>query len=146
MRLGFYTRPANAYFELQELLGKDMFQKALLEYMNRWNGKHPIPSDFFLTFNDVVGEDLSWLFDDLMQTTKKMDYKLIGVSNSNFSLKNNGQISAPVNVVAYKNSEVVFNNWYNGFKGDKKFDVDLRGVDKLVIDPEGYMVEFIRNN
>ena len=30
--------------------------------MNRWNGKHPIPQDFFFTFNDVVGEDLSWFW------------------------------------------------------------------------------------
>ncbi len=61
-RLGFYNRPANAYYEIKELLGEELFQKGLLEYVNRWNGKHPIPQDFFFTFNDVVGEDLSWFW------------------------------------------------------------------------------------
>lgn len=61
-RTAFYRRPASAYMELMEMLGKDVFKKALLEYMRRWNGKHPIPWDFFNTFNNVVGKDLSWFF------------------------------------------------------------------------------------
>ncbi|MCP5064473.1 MAG: M1 family metallopeptidase, partial [Ignavibacteriae bacterium] len=62
IRTGFYNRPANAYRELELLLGRDLFKKALLEYMDRWNEKHPIPQDFFFTFNDVVGEDLTWFW------------------------------------------------------------------------------------
>jgi aminopeptidase N len=60
VRTGFYDRPAAAYNELQNLLGAPLFKKALLEYINRWHGKHPIPLDFFYTFNNVCGEDLSW--------------------------------------------------------------------------------------
>jgi Peptidase family M1 domain len=61
-RLGFYDRPANAYYALNELLGDELFKKGLLEYMSRWIGKHPLPQDFFFTFNDVVGEDLTWFW------------------------------------------------------------------------------------
>ena len=62
IRVAFYNKPASAYFELMELLGRDTFKKAMLEYMNRWNGKHPIPYDFFNTINDAAGEDLSWFW------------------------------------------------------------------------------------
>ncbi len=62
MRIAFYNRPANAYRELMHLLGRDLFRKALREYITRWNGKHPLPYDFFFTFNDVAGEDLSWFW------------------------------------------------------------------------------------
>jgi aminopeptidase N len=61
-RNNFYNRPAVAYEELRNLLGDELFHKALREYMNRWHEKHPIPYDFFFTFNDVVGEDLSWFW------------------------------------------------------------------------------------
>ena len=61
-RLGFYDKPAVIYYELMELLGKENFKGALLEFMDRWKGKHPLPQDFFFTFNDVVGEDLSWFW------------------------------------------------------------------------------------
>jgi len=62
LRTGFYSRPSTAYFELKELLGERLFKKALIEYMDRWNGKHPIPLDFFFTFNEVAGEDLTWFW------------------------------------------------------------------------------------
>ena len=55
-----YNRPAMAYEYLQDLLGDEMFRKAMQEYIARWHGKHPIPYDFFFTFNNVSGEDLSW--------------------------------------------------------------------------------------
>lgn len=61
-RNNFYSRPANAYEELRVLLGDELFNKALLEYMNRWHEKHPIPYDFFFTFNDFLMEDLSWFW------------------------------------------------------------------------------------
>ncbi len=61
-RTAFYNRPACAYRELEELLGRKLFKKALLEYMKRWHGKHPIAWDFFFTINDAVGKDLSWFW------------------------------------------------------------------------------------
>jgi len=57
-----YYRPELAYRFLQNLLGNDLFKKALHEYINRWNGKYPSPYDFFFTFNDIAGEDLSWFW------------------------------------------------------------------------------------
>ena len=61
-RLGFYDKPTNAYYELVELLGEELFKRALLEFINRWYGKHPLPQDFFFTFDHVAGEYLSWFW------------------------------------------------------------------------------------
>jgi hypothetical protein len=57
-----YFRPAASYNTLKELLGDELFKKAFQEYIKRWNGKHPMPYDFFNTFNDVAKEDLSWFW------------------------------------------------------------------------------------
>ncbi len=57
-----YFRPSQAYAFLEDLLGKEKFKAALQEYMRRWNGKHPIPYDFFQSFNDATKEDLSWFW------------------------------------------------------------------------------------
>ncbi len=57
-----YFRPAVAYAQLQEVLGKEKFRQVLQDYMRRWNGKHPIPYDFFYSFNAAAGEDLSWFW------------------------------------------------------------------------------------
>jgi len=57
-----YYRPEIAYRVLQNILGDKLFKKALQEYIIRWNGKYPSPYDFFFTFNEVAGEDLSWFW------------------------------------------------------------------------------------
>ncbi len=61
-RIASYARSGIAYFMLRETLGDELFKKALHTYMNRWAGKHPLPYDFFFSFNDATGEDLSWFW------------------------------------------------------------------------------------
>lgn len=59
-RMASYQRPALAYQFLQEILGRDLFRSTLQEYIRRWNGKHPIPNDFFNSFENFLNMDLSW--------------------------------------------------------------------------------------
>jgi hypothetical protein len=60
-RYNAYIKAAYFYNMLRDYLGNELFLKALHEYMNRWNGKHPIPYDFFNSMSSAVGEDLTWL-------------------------------------------------------------------------------------
>ncbi len=55
-----YQRPQAAYLGLLDLLGYETFHKCMVEYMDRWKGKHPIPQDFFNTWNGVSGQNLDW--------------------------------------------------------------------------------------
>ncbi len=57
-----YSRPGTAYLMLQNVLGEKLFAKALQEYIRRWHHKHPIPYDFFFTFDEVSRQDLSWFW------------------------------------------------------------------------------------
>jgi Peptidase family M1 domain len=59
-----YGKATLGYFALKDLLGEAMFKKCLHEYMDRWNGKHPIPWDFFYTFNNVSGKNLNWFWNN----------------------------------------------------------------------------------
>jgi hypothetical protein len=57
-----YGKPGIFYWTLQNLLGDEVYFKCLHAYMDRWHGKHPIPYDFFNTFNNVSGQNLDWFF------------------------------------------------------------------------------------
>jgi hypothetical protein len=57
-----YVRPALAYHFLRDALGDSLYKVALISYMERWNGKHPIPYDFFNSFSNITNQDLSWFF------------------------------------------------------------------------------------
>ncbi len=45
-----------------EVLGAAAFDDAFREYTRRWAFKHPTPSDFFKTMEDVSGKRLDWFF------------------------------------------------------------------------------------
>lgn len=55
-----YFRPGVAYALLKNMLGDEKFKRTLQEYMRRWNGKHPVPYDFFYSFNEASGQNLNW--------------------------------------------------------------------------------------
>ncbi|MDH7604876.1 MAG: M1 family metallopeptidase [Melioribacter sp.] len=71
-----YRRPAAAYEFLRNLLGDDLFKKSLHEYIKRWNGKHPVPYDFFFTFNEVSKQNLDWFWKAWFFDTKYPDLSI----------------------------------------------------------------------
>ena len=57
-----YSKAAAAFYTLRDVLGKEVFQQSLIEFIRRWEGKHPTAYDLFFTFNDVSGENLDWFW------------------------------------------------------------------------------------
>ncbi len=59
-----YGKPSLSYLALKDMLGDDLFKKALHGYMDRWHGKHPIPWDYFNSMSNVSGKNLTWFFNN----------------------------------------------------------------------------------
>jgi hypothetical protein len=57
-----YGKASLGYLAAKDLLGDALFKKCLHAFMDRWHGKHPIPWDFFNTFNNVSGRNLNWFW------------------------------------------------------------------------------------
>lgn len=74
-----YGKAALAYLALKDLLGDAQFAKCLHAYMDRWHGKHPIPWDFFYTFNNVNEKSLDWFWKNWFFSTNYMDLELTHV-------------------------------------------------------------------
>ena len=68
-----YYKPATVLVALRGVLGTDTFNKAYKEYVRRWAYKHPTPYDFFNTFENVSGRDLSWFWRSWFFETWKLD-------------------------------------------------------------------------
>jgi hypothetical protein len=106
-----YNRPSIAYEELRDMLGDDLFIKALQEYIYRWNGKHPTPYDFFFTFNDVTGQDLTWYWKPWFFENGYPDLAIekIEVANNKIriSIRRIGNIPTPIKLkVVYENETI----------------------------------------
>lgn len=62
MFINSYPKPAMGYLYVKDLLGDDLFFKALHHYIRTWNGRHPIPFDFFNCMNEGSGKNLNWFW------------------------------------------------------------------------------------
>ena len=47
---------------MKDYLGDELFTKALHYYIKNWNGKHPIPYDFFYSMNIGAGKNMDWFW------------------------------------------------------------------------------------
>jgi aminopeptidase N len=73
-----YRKTATMLYNLQYVLGDDLFLSAMQHYFNQWKFCHPYPEDFRNSITQVVKYDMSWFFDQWLETNKKLDYKICG--------------------------------------------------------------------
>jgi Peptidase family M1 domain len=99
-----YGKPSLSYLALKDLLGDNLFKKALHNYMNNWNGKHPIPWDYFYSMEKGSGKDLDWFFYNWFFTPGYIDLDLAKVDKTSktyvLDIRNIGGFAVPFDVVA----------------------------------------------
>ena len=99
-----YGKASLGYLAMKDLLGDDLFKKCLHEYMNRWHGKHPLPWDFFFTFNDVTKKNLNWFWSNWFFSHNYIDLAVKSTTRSgndySVAIENIGGMPAPVNIIA----------------------------------------------
>ncbi len=145
-----YYKAAISIKHLEKYLGTDEFDRIMQEFYNKWQFKHPYPEDVREFFEKETNKDLSWFFDGLISSTKKLDYSIVNYKLSNdkyiITLKNNGQIAAPIPVSAINNDEIVKTIWVEGFEDTKEVSFPKKEYTKFSIDPEYYTLDYKRRN
>lgn len=98
-----YGKPALGYLAVKDLLGDDLFKKCLHEYMEHWNGKHPIPWDFFNSFNSTSGKNLNWFWSNWFFSNHYLDLAIqkADKTSSGYSamIENIGGMASPFDLM-----------------------------------------------
>ena len=98
-----YGKPSLGYLAVKEMLGDVLFKKCLHEYMSRWNGRHPLPWDFFNTFNNASGKNLDWFWTNWFFSNYYIDLSVKNVSKTTtgytLTVDNIGGMAAPFDVL-----------------------------------------------
>ncbi|MES2838424.1 MAG: M1 family metallopeptidase [Bacteroidota bacterium] len=74
-----YHKTATMLHNLQYVLGDTLFQNAMKHYFNQWKIAHPYVEDFKNSIINYTKVDLNWFFDQWLETTKSIDYKIKSV-------------------------------------------------------------------
>lgn len=97
-----YGKPSLSYLALKDMLGDQIFKKALHGYMDRWHGKHPIPWDYFNSMSNITGKNLDWFFNNWFFTNYYIDLSVKGVTKAaggyTVAIKNVGGFVIPFDV------------------------------------------------
>ena len=155
-----YLKPSQMLTALREVvLGKERFDAAFREYIQRWAYKHPTPWDFFHTMENVAGEDLSWfwrawIFNNwkLDQTVKSVIYQQESASNgASITIENLEKMPMPVTVLVKETNgkshrlDLPVEIWQRG--ATWTFSVPTTSeITEVILDPDKKLPDWNREN
>jgi aminopeptidase N len=97
-----YYKPASMLYNLQYTLGDSLFLKAFQHYFQQWSFAHPYFEDFRNSIIQYTDVDLNWFFDQWLETTKRIDYKVGTVKRTSgkdsfaIKFKRMGEMQMPI--------------------------------------------------
>ena len=145
-----YTKTALAFEYLQAYLGEEELDQAMRNYFEEWKFKHPQPKDIKASLEKYTQKDLSWFFDDLINTTKKIDYSISKVktdgNNVNVELKNKGNLEGPISISSFVGDRLISTKWVEGFHGKKSINIKGSELNNFVLDHSHSIPEINRQN
>ena len=148
-----YAKTGLVFSYLRDYLGDKLYDKCMQEYYNSFYFMHPQPLDLRKVFEFKTGKNLNWFFDDIIKTTKQIDYRVSSVkrihkstqgNNFKVKIKNKGQIKVPVRVDGFIGDSLVESIWIELDKEEGYFK--SQNIDKVVIDYAKKMPETNRAN
>jgi hypothetical protein len=151
-----YGKMASILRMLRGLVGDETFQRAYREYGRRWANRHPTPYDFWNTFNDVAGRDLSWFWRTWFYETWTLDHALGDVTPAGDGLdvvvEDRGLAPMPARVAVTRSDgtverfEVPVEVWLGGARRHTVRVGNAATVTRIDIDPEHLFADVDREN
>jgi hypothetical protein len=145
-------KAAQAVKYLDGYLGNDIVASTVKEFYERnQTAKQQNRNDLELLLRKNANKDISWFFDEIIDSRKLVDYKISCAKKSKDSvtvtLKNVTGTTVPVSLYSIKKREVVFKQWINAFEKDTTITLPRLNADRLAINYVPEMTEYNpRNN
>jgi len=85
-----YSKTATWLTTLEKIMGRNVMDKIIQTYFEKWKFKHPCGRDFIEVVNNVVkenygdkyGENMNWFFDQILYGSGICDYKIASIKIS----------------------------------------------------------------
>jgi aminopeptidase N len=126
-----YVKTATMLYNLQYVLGDSLFSAAMKHYVAQWKFAHPYPEDFRNSIIQFTHVDLNWFFDQWMETSKNIDYKIGRIkklktaNDYSIRLKRKGRMQMPVDLQVISKKDSIYNyyipnTWFDKIHPDAK--------------------------
>lgn len=148
-----YVKPSIVLLALRnKVLGAEVFDSAFREYTRRWAFKHPQPSDFFRTMENVSGRDLAWFWRGFFFTTGTLDQAVESVQQNGttaaITIRNFGSAVMPADLeVTYSDGSTERYHypveiWYDGDRYVAQVPA-TKQITRARVNPDGFTPDII---
>ncbi|HVW98637.1 MAG TPA: M1 family metallopeptidase [Mucilaginibacter sp.] len=100
-----YPKPAMGYLYVKDMLGDELFTKALHNYITLWHGRHPMPYNFFNCMNAGAGKNLNWFWKSWFMDKGIPDLGISNVASANgkysITIQRIGSKPVPVDLTVF---------------------------------------------
>ncbi len=141
-----YNKASAAFTYLRKYLGDSIYDATMQDYYQKWKFRHPQPENLKSVFDAHTEKDINWFFDDLLGTTKRLDYKIDDLKNNKLLVKNKAELISPLMMAGLKGDSVCFEKWIDGFSGEQWIEIPEGDYTEIKIDPYHITPELNRLN
>jgi len=133
-----YTRSVYAIQYLEEYLGKEVFDRCMKVYFDRWKFRHPYPEDVQEVFEDVSGQELGWFFQSLVRSARSIDFSIKKVKYIQpilyVEIENKTPVPLPVEVILLNvKGDTIYRQWTASFFNATTIAIENPGDWRLLI-------------
>lgn len=120
-----YYKTASMLYNLQYVLGDSLFSESMKHYFNQWKMCHPYVEDFRNSIIQFTKVDLNWFFDQWIETSKTIDYKIASHKKSlkdgenayKITFERNGEMQMPIDFDVISKTDATYhfhipNTWF----------------------------------
>ncbi|TYA78759.1 gluzincin family metallopeptidase [Seonamhaeicola marinus] len=122
---------------LDDFVNKDIVENSLSEFVKENKLKDISTKDFEDLIKSKTSKDISWFFDDYLNTRKKIDFKIKNVIKTEDSvtltIKNKRENSMPISLYALKDDSIISKTWVQNISKSKTITIPRNDANKLVL-------------
>jgi len=145
-RFNAYEIPARMYAHLADYLGLSIFDTAIKEFYKIWKGKHPSPNDLRNVLEKASSKDLTWFFEDLVQSDWSYDYSINKITNGMVEVEHHSGSTPPFKITFKTEDNQTQDLWFDGHKGIHHHEIPSDKYDRAILDEGGLSMDIDRNN
>lgn len=168
-----YYKTATMLYNLQYVLGDELFLDAMKNYFSQWKIAHPYIEDFRNSIIQYTKADLNWFFDQWFETKKSIDYAVtrakFGDKENHYmvSFKRIGEMQMPIDFAVVgendslyhfhipntwfikKTNATVLPKWIGWGKLNEEYTAEIvvpAGIKDIIIDPSNRLADINQLN
>lgn len=141
-----YAKSALVFDQLFAYLGEEVFDRCMHAYYDEWKFKHPQPADVRRVFERESGKDLSWMFDELIGTARKVDVKPVKLKGDQLTYRSTAAAGFPFSATAWRGDAELGTVWLEGGHGKHSATLPWPDADRVRLDAGARTMDIDRRN